>query len=114
MNEMLYTTFESPVGELLLVGDGSALHGLYMQDAPRSVAIPPHSRRRDAPFVVARRQLEEYFAGNRTRFDVPLADRGTPFQRDVWRALRGIPYGETVSYGELARRVGRPDAIRAV
>jgi methylated-DNA-[protein]-cysteine S-methyltransferase len=114
MDEMLYTTVESPVGELLLVGDGSALHGLVIQEAPRPVAVPPHWRRREAPFAAARGQLQEYFAGARTRFDLPLADSGTPFQREVWRALQDIPYGETISYGELARRLGRPAAIRAV
>src|SRR5919204_4518177 len=100
MNDMLYTTLDSPIGELLLVGDGQALHGLYMQEAPHPVAIDPGWRREDESFAVARGQLGEYFAGERTEFDVALADQGTPFQRDVWRALRGIPYGETVSYGE--------------
>ena len=59
-------------------------------------------------------QLEEYFAGNRTTFDIPLAAEGAPFEREVWRALEEIPYGETVSYGEIARRVGQPTAARAV
>jgi methylated-DNA-[protein]-cysteine S-methyltransferase len=62
----------------------------------------------------AERQLGEYFAGNRNTFDLPLAAVGTPFQRRVWDALRKIPYGETISYGELARRVGQPTAARAV
>ena len=61
-----------------------------------------------------KRQLEEYFAGERTTFDVPLAPEGAPFEREVWRALEEIPYGETVSYGEIARRVGQPTAARAV
>src|SRR5919109_2036156 len=104
MHDMIYTTLDSPIGELLLLGDGQALHGLYMQDAPHPVPIDPEWRRDDTPFADARHQLAEYFAGERTEFDVALADQGTPFQRDVWRALSGIPYGETVSYGELARR----------
>ncbi len=61
-----------------------------------------------------RAQLEEYFAGERTSFDIPLAPEGAPFEREVWRALEEIPYGETVSYGEIARRVGQPTAARAV
>jgi len=61
-----------------------------------------------------KRQLEEYFAGKRTTFDVSLAPEGAPFEREVWRALEEIPYGETVSYGEIARRVGQPTAARAV
>jgi len=61
-----------------------------------------------------KRQLEEYFAGERTIFDIPLAPEGAPFEREVWRALEEIPYGETVSYGEIARRVGQPTAARAV
>jgi len=114
MDDMLYTTFGSPLGELLLLGDGRAPRGLYMQEAPRPVAVRPNWRRDEAAFAEAERQLTEYFAGDRTGFDVALADQGTPFQRDVWRALRDIPYGETVSYGELARRIGRPRAVRAV
>ena len=60
------------------------------------------------------RQLKEYFAGRRTDFDLPLAPQGTEFQRDVWRRLQEIPYGETISYGELAKRIGNPKASRAV
>ena len=114
MNDTRYTTLDSPIGELLLVGDGRALEGLYMQEAPHPVAIDPGWRRDDHAFAEARHQLAEYFAGERTEFDVALADQGTAFQRDVWRALRAIPYGKTVSYGELARSIGRPRAVRAV
>ncbi len=66
------------------------------------------------PSRTRRRQLEEYFAGDRTTFDIPLAAEGAPFEREVWHALEEIPYGETVSYGEIARRVGQPTAARAV
>jgi methylated-DNA-[protein]-cysteine S-methyltransferase len=69
---------------------------------------------KEAPFREVIAQLEAYFAGELRRFDLPLAPEGTPFQREVWSALTAIPYGETVSYGELARRLGRPAASRAV
>jgi methylated-DNA-[protein]-cysteine S-methyltransferase len=111
---MLYTTLDSPVGDLLLVGDDRALHGLYMTEAPRPVTVRPGWRRDHAAFAAARRQLGEYFAGERTDFDLHLALAGTPFQRSVWDALREIPYGRTISYGELACRIGRPSAVRAV
>jgi methylated-DNA-[protein]-cysteine S-methyltransferase len=111
---MLYTTVNSPIGELLLLGQGDALHGLYMQEAPKPMALEPGWREDRDAFGDVRRQLGEYFAGDRTAFEVPLAVAGTPFQRAVWRGLRDIPYGETISYGELARRIGRPTAVRAV
>lgn len=78
------------------------------------MAVRPGLRASSTPFDDVRRQLAEYFAGARTVFDVPLALEGTPFQRAVWSALVEIPYGQTISYGELARRMGRPSAVRAV
>jgi methylated-DNA-[protein]-cysteine S-methyltransferase len=114
MAEMIYTTVPSPIGELLLVGDGATLHGLYMQEGKRPSAIDPSWLRDDEAFVDVRAQLAEYFAGRRTRFDLPLVLEGTPFQRRVWQELLEVPYGETTSYGELARRIGRPEASRAV
>jgi methylated-DNA-[protein]-cysteine S-methyltransferase len=107
----LYTTFESPVGELTLVGDERALRALY---------FPGRARRGDGlvragePFASAVEQLGEYFEGARTQFDLPLDPRGRPFDRAVWALLAEIPYGETRSYGELARALGRPDRARAV
>ncbi len=112
--QILYTTMESPIGELLLVGDGKTLSGLYMQDGRRPKRIATDWTESAAPFADVKRQLEEYFAGNRTTFDIPLAAEGAPFEREVWHALEEIPYGETVSYGEIARRVGQPTAARAV
>lgn len=105
----LYTQMASPIGELLLFGDEHSLRGLYMD-----------ARRRDgwrsatAPFQLAREQLEQYFAGERSEFDIPLDLRGSEFQRSVWDALLTIPYGETRSYGEIAKQIGRPDRARAV
>ncbi len=110
----LYTTIDSPIGELLLLGDGGALHGLHMQQGRRPATIPPHCRREPGAFAAAIEQLRQYFAARRTSFDVPLAPSGTPFQLRVWHALQDIGYGETLSYGEIARRVGRPSAARAV
>jgi methylated-DNA-[protein]-cysteine S-methyltransferase len=110
----LYTTVDSPIGELLLSGDGQALHGLWMQDGLRPSRPPAGARRDAAAFAAVAAQLAEYFAGERTTFALALAMDGTPFQRLVWQELRRIPYGETISYGELARRVGKPDAARAV
>ncbi|MFI4977588.1 MAG: methylated-DNA--[protein]-cysteine S-methyltransferase [Solirubrobacterales bacterium] len=111
---LLCTTLDSPIGELLLLGDGQALRGLYMQDGRRPIAIRSGWERSAAPFADACAQLREYFAARRTAFDLSLALSGNPFERRVWRALGDIPYGETVSYGELARGIGHPSAARAV
>lgn len=113
-HSLCYTSVDSPIGELLLLGDGHALHGLYMQDGRKPVRIAPWWERSVAPFRDVRAQLRQYFAGERVTFDTPLAMDGTQFERRVWRALQGIPYGETVSYREIARRVGQPSAARAV
>jgi methylated-DNA-[protein]-cysteine S-methyltransferase len=111
---MLYTTFESPLGELLALGDGRRLHGLYMQEGRTAIAVQPGWEEAEEPFADARDQLADYWAGRRVGFDLPLEMTGSPFQRRVWRALQDIPYGETTSYGELARRIGVPSAARAV
>lgn len=110
----VYDTCDSPIGELLLLGDGHTLCGLYMQQGPRPRGIPTRVHRSSSTFIAVREQLEEYFAGQRTDFDLPLEMHGTAFQRRVWHALSAIPYGETVSYGELAHRIGRSSAARAV
>jgi methylated-DNA-[protein]-cysteine S-methyltransferase len=114
MTNILYTTFDSPVGELLLCGDGRSLHGLYLQEGRTAIAVPADWTRDDAAFGEVRAQLDEYFAGRRTTFDVALSMNGSAFHRRVWRALQDIPYGETISYGELARRVGAPATPRNV
>ncbi len=111
---MLHTKMHSPIGELLLVGDERALHGLYMQEGRTASSVRPDWEPAEEPFAAAREQLGEYFAGRRIRFDLALAITGSPFQRRVWRALQDIPYGETISYGELARRVGAPATPRNV
>lgn len=114
-----YTEIASPLGTLGLRATASGLTGLFME-AHRHGPGPDERAgwtRDEAPFARVREQLEEYFAGSRTVFDVPLdheAIGGSAFQRRVWAALLNIPYGETISYGELARRVGQPAAVRAV
>jgi len=111
---MFYTTTDSPIGDLLLVGDDRALHRLDMQAGRRPLAVDPRWERREQPFTAARRQLVEYFDGTRRVFDIPISPTGTAFELRVWAALRKIPYGETVSYGQLAQRIGDPHAARAV
>lgn len=111
---LLHTTIDSPIGEILLVGDERVLHGLYMQAGPRPKRIAPGLRRAEEPFAGAREQLDQYFAGERIEFDLPLEPAGPGFERTVWDALTDIPYGETASYGEIAERIGHPDAARAV
>jgi methylated-DNA-[protein]-cysteine S-methyltransferase len=111
---LLYKTLESPIGQLLALGDGRSLCGLYMQGGRKPVGVDASWRASADAFADVSSQLSEYFAGQRTSFDVELEMRGTPFQRRVWRALRDIGYGETISYGELARRIGVPSAARAV
>jgi methylated-DNA-[protein]-cysteine S-methyltransferase len=111
---MIYATMESPIGELLLLGDGDVLHGLYMQAGRKPIRVQTAWTRDDSAFADVRRQLSEYFAGERSGFDVAMHLEGSAFQRTVWHALTEIPYGQTISYGELARRIGRPDLARAV
>jgi len=111
---VLFTTVDSPIGPLTLMArDGNLTH-LVMQDQAHATTAPAGSTRDDDAFTGVAAQLDEYFAGERTTFDVPMRLDGTDFQRRVWTELCGIPYGETISYGELARRVGNPKASRAV
>jgi methylated-DNA-[protein]-cysteine S-methyltransferase len=111
---MYYCYLDSPIGELLLAGDDDALS---------LVSFPEGSMRRDPepdwiynekPFTAVRQQLTEYFAGERREFDLPLKLSGTEFQLSVLHALQQIPYGETMSYSDIAERIGRPRAVRAV
>ena len=106
-----YTTVASPFGDLLLTATDGAVTGLYMP--AEALEPPPGALRDDAGFAHVRVQLEEYFAGRRRAFDVPVAPVGTTFQQRVWDELQRIEYGHTISYAELAARIGRPTAIRA-
>jgi len=111
---MYYCYFDTPIGELLLAGEADALS---------MIGFPKGAMRRDpeadwiyneAPFEIVRRQLGEYFRGERKDFDLPLSLSGTEFQVAVLEALQRIPYGETRSYGAVAKLIGRPKAVRAV
>ncbi len=111
-----YTYIESPVGRLLLTASGDTLTGVYMNEHKNGAGIGTDwVQEETAVLTEAGRQLGEYFAGTRQSFDLPLSEtHGTPFQRRVWDELLRIGYGQTVSYGELARRIGDPKAVRAV
>lgn len=111
---MDYCYMQTPVGKLLLAGDERGLRQVDFQDGPHAAKPDPDWHEDEKPFRAAIKQLREYFDGERRSFDLPLAPEGTAFQLEVWRALRGIPYGKTWSYGELARRIQRPRASRAV
>ncbi len=111
---MFYDYLETPIGRLVLAGDAAGLAWVGLPEARRPLAIAVDWRRDSAPFGGVRRQLEAWFEGKLQQFDLPLAPRGTPFQRTVWNALAQIPYAQTISYGELARRIGKPSASRAV
>jgi methylated-DNA-[protein]-cysteine S-methyltransferase len=114
MDELTYAWEDSPVGRLLIAADDEGLRYLLFE-AGRSEVKPRSGWREDGGRVSeAVRQLRAYFRGDLRRFDLPVAPRGTPFQQRVWRELLAIPYGETITYGELARRIGQPSASRAV
>jgi methylated-DNA-[protein]-cysteine S-methyltransferase len=111
---MRYDEIDSPVGPLLVAADEAGLRLIHFQAGPERRKPDPSWPRDPEPFRALAKQLREYFRRERRSFDLPLAPRGTEFQLATWRALATIPYGETISYAELARRVGRPAASRAV
>jgi methylated-DNA-[protein]-cysteine S-methyltransferase len=110
------TRFDSLSGRLVVLADGRSLTGRQTGSVRDRPEMRPDWIRDDAavPFAEVKAQLRAYFAGRLTEFDLPLAPQGTEFQLCVWQELRGIPFGETISYGELGRRIGRPQASRAV
>ena len=109
-----YDEMPSPVGTLRLVADAQGLRQLWFERERHPKRMSPPWIRSSAAVAFARQQLEEYFAGTRQVFEMPLHPLGTPFQLTVWQELGRIPYGVTISYGELARRIGQPAAVRAV
>ena len=113
---MYRTTVDSPIGTITLVADDDALVEVHLPDAKSSSATVAEDTPPSGHPVLAQAaaELQEYFAGDRAEFDVPLAPHGTTFQLAAWQALRTIPYGETVSYGEQARRLGDRNLARAV
>ena len=111
-NDNLWTTYESPLGKLALTGSDRGVSSLYF---PGRASELSETARRLEPFVEVVSQLDEYFTGTRKEFDLQLdLSVGTAFQRQVWQQLQAIPHGQTISYGELAHRIGRLDRIRAV
>jgi methylated-DNA-[protein]-cysteine S-methyltransferase len=113
-NRARYAVLDSPIGPLLLVGNDAGLRQVGFQAGPHPLAIDPGWQVDNDFLREAARQIGAYFAGERRAFDLPLAPEGTAFQLAVWMKLREIPYGGTISYGDLARRVGNPKASRAV
>ena len=111
---MRYRMLKTAIGELLLAGKSDALAVIGLPCGKGAVLPEPSWQEDESAFVEAARQLTEYFEGSRQTFDLELEPEGTEFQKKVWWALDGIPFGETISYGELAERIGRPGASRAV
>jgi len=108
---MTWTVYDSPIGPLTLIAGDAGLSGLCF---PEYAPALPEAEREPETLAEVTRQLDEYFAGTRQRFELQLDLHGTPFQLAVWEQLRALDYGTTVSYGELARRIGREDRVRAV
>ena len=111
---MYYTYATSPIGQLLLAGSADALQVIGFPHGDKARRADIGWERYDEPFKKTARQLKEYFAGDRQEFELDLAPDGTTFQVEVLEALRGIPYGETCTYRDIAVAVGRPKAVRAV
>lgn len=111
---LVHSHHDSPVGRLLLAGTGSALHFLSFPGGHKAFGPDPAWPRDDGAFDAVRAQLDAYFAGRLTRFDLTLAPSGTDFQLRVWTWLASIPFGETRTYGQMATALDRPKAARAV
>lgn len=111
--DRFFTTMKTPIGELVLTSDGKGLSGIY-NDAHRKFRQAQKGERKPGLFKTAVKQLREYFAGKRKKFSVPLSRKGTVFQHSVWKQLQAIPYGQTRSYGEIAKKIKAPKASRAV
>jgi methylated-DNA-[protein]-cysteine S-methyltransferase len=109
-----YSYIETPLGDMLVTRDDGGITGLDLPQSRHPRRVSPDWTRDDAAFADIRTQLNEYFAGDREEFDLPLNAGGSPFQALVWDALTKIPYGETTSYGKVAVSIGHPDGPRAV
>jgi len=109
-----YDIIESPVGPLLATGDGESITGIYLENHKGGPAIAAEWSQDPTKFQALRRQLAAYFAGKTTSFDLKLGLKGTEFQQSVWKLLEEIPHGRTVTYGDLAKKLGKPSASRAV
>lgn len=111
---MYYDTIDTQIGPILLAGDGRALKHVGLPEARRPLSVPADWIHEPAHLAETKRQFAAYFRGELIHFDLPLDAAGTTFQKQVWNALTGIPYATTISYAELARRIGNPKASRAV
>lgn len=116
MSDLVAKTMQSPVGRLTLVADKTGLTGVLFETSrhPHSELAAAQKVKKHPVLDKAEKQLREYFAGKRKQFDVPLSPTGTAFQKKVWKGLTQIPFGETLSYGGLARKIKSPTAARAV
>lgn len=114
MDTIWYDYLPTPIGKLLLAADAQGLRDVWFETGKHKKDPDPRWLHTPSRLDFARKQLDEYFAGERQSFDLPLHPLGTPFQVQVWHTLAGIPYGTTISYAELARRIGQPLAVRAV
>lgn len=112
----MYDCFSTPIGTVTAASDGSSIVAVHIEGDRYFTSTPDEwMREPKTPVLVQlKRELDEYFSGKRTQFDVPVLFTGTDFQRSVWRALQAIPHGEKTSYGTLAEKIGKPKAVRAV
>jgi methylated-DNA-[protein]-cysteine S-methyltransferase len=109
-----YCHYHSPIGKLLLIGCDGVLEELHFPNSQEKKTIPDDWQYNEASFEEALSQLTEYFAGKRQNFDLKISPEGTAFQKMVWQELQNIPFGKTVCYGDIAERIGKPKASRAV
>jgi methylated-DNA-[protein]-cysteine S-methyltransferase len=111
---IFHCTTPSPIGPICLVASEKGLCGLYLDGGRHDFQMPPQSIEDPAHFSAIISQLDAYFAGKLRQFEIPLDLRGTPFQLQAWQALTEIPYGQNRSYGEQAKSIGKPAAVRAI
>ncbi len=111
---MYYTTYPSPLGEIILTANEKGLTALSFSQGKRPIVIQDHLQKNTKKFITVCEQLNEYFSGERALFDLPLAPQGTPFQQKVWKALCMIKQGETKTYGWIAKQIQNEKAVRAV
>jgi len=110
----VYRYIDSPIGTLLLTGDGTVLEELFFPGPAKTFEVPEGWREDHNGFSQVVSQLQDYFSGKRKDFSLQIKPKGTPFQQNVWAALQNIPYGQTASYGDIARNINNPKACRAV
>ncbi|REL30375.1 methylated-DNA--[protein]-cysteine S-methyltransferase [Thalassotalea euphylliae] len=111
---MYHNIYHSPLGEIAITANDDGITALAFQQGAAPIQFAENSTQSDKHFSEVTQQLTEYFAGQRTQFNLTLAPQGTPFQQTVWQALTEIPFGQTVSYGWLAKSINNEKAVRAV